>query len=463
MLFAGKYRLIREIGSGGMGAVHEAVHCQLDQRVAIKTLDPTIACLPEGIPRFLREARSAAKLRSEHVGRVIDVGALDSGEPFMVMEFLEGCDLDALIKSRGAQPAADVVDYVLQACEALAEAHAAGIVHRDIKPANLFLTQSVDGASLIKVLDFGISKAVESESVGRLTSTSVVIGTPSYMSPEQLRSSRDVDRRTDIWALGVVLFEGLTGRLPFDGEQFTEICLRVAMDPTPPMTTVALPAGLEAVVGWCLRKNPADRPQSVAELARALAPFTAAGQQRARRVVRVSSGEQKQSMPPIIVSHRRSTPLINTTLGSSVGESPYSEQVFERRTSFWSLTAGAIGTAALVAGLLFAFGRTGVEDHGAAGISVRPAAEPRLEPSSGPDAGLPDAAPMAVVPTLPASSRKVSVLKKSDEPRTLSRHDNKNADARKPRKPRKPRKKAEPEAKSESSDDVNTSVYEVRQ
>ncbi|MEZ4314973.1 MAG: serine/threonine-protein kinase [Polyangiaceae bacterium] len=216
-IVAGKYLVDRVLGVGGMGAVVAATHTQLDQRVAIKFLLPQMLGSREVVERFQREARAAAKIRSEHVVRVSDVGTLDGGVPFIVMEFLEGKDLGELLQRRGPLPVPLAVDYVLEACEALAEAHAAGIVHRDLKPSNLFLARRADETDIVKVLDFGISKQITPEALQSspsLTRTTDVFGSPTYMSPEQLKASRDVDTRADLWALGVILFELISGAPP---------------------------------------------------------------------------------------------------------------------------------------------------------------------------------------------------------------------------------------------------------
>jgi len=221
-VLAEKYRVERVLGAGGMGVVVAAHHLQLELEVAIKFLRGEALMDGEAVARFQREARAAVKLKSEHVARVLDVGTLASGSPFLVMELLDGLDLGTLIESGEKIATGDAVDYVLQASEAVAEAHSLGIVHRDLKPRNLFLTTRVDGRPLVKVLDFGISKLLEGAAEGAnftLTSTTDIVGSPSYMSPEQLRSARTVDERTDIWSLGVVLFELLTAKLPFDGEK----------------------------------------------------------------------------------------------------------------------------------------------------------------------------------------------------------------------------------------------------
>lgn len=277
-VLAGKYRVERILGQGGMGVVVQAMHLQLDERVAVKFLLPEYADHPEASARFLREARAAVKIKSEHVARVIDVGTLESGAPYMVMEFLHGHDLAQELDAKGSLPRERAVDYILQAGEAIAEAHAAGIVHRDLKPANLFLTQRADGSKIVKVLDFGISKVTSPTASGpdlSLTKTSSLMGSPLYMSPEQMRSSRDVDTRTDIWSLGAILYETLTGRTPFVGESLPQVCTQILQDDPPALRDFKpeLPAELERAVLKALEKDREKRYPSVAEFAFALVPF----------------------------------------------------------------------------------------------------------------------------------------------------------------------------------------------
>lgn len=281
----GKYTCEDLLGAGGMGAVLSARHMQLGQKVAIKVLLPAALKSPLASERFLREARSVVALRSEHVARVVDFGTLDSGSPYLVMEYLEGRDLKALLNREGPLDVPVGVDLVLQACEALCEAHQQGIVHRDLKPANLFLSKRVDGAPLVKVLDFGISKTVANAAASTgsgpgITKTDAVFGTPAYMSPEQLRSSKLVDHRTDVWSLGVTLHELLTGKLPFGSENdgIPSMCAHILEDSPPSLRDLRadVPAGLDEVLRRCLAKNPSDRPGSIAELAEALATFASA-------------------------------------------------------------------------------------------------------------------------------------------------------------------------------------------
>jgi serine/threonine-protein kinase len=280
-VLAGKYRVERILGAGGMGVVLAAWHVVLERRVAVKFLLPAAAALPEAGARFLREAKAAAALEGEHVARVLDVGTLETGAPYMVLEYLSGDDLGAVLKARGPLPVGEAVDLFLQVVEAMAEAHARGIVHRDLKPKNIFLTRRPDGAPLAKVLDFGLSKilhAGEGPKDASLTATDLIIGSVHYMSPEQIRSLKYADARTDIWALGVIFYEMLAGRRPFTGESFPAVTAAVIADA--PATLAAfrpdIPGAIDALVGRCLEKDPARRVQTVTELARGLAPFGSA-------------------------------------------------------------------------------------------------------------------------------------------------------------------------------------------
>ncbi|HSO37810.1 MAG TPA: serine/threonine-protein kinase, partial [Labilithrix sp.] len=278
-IFNGKFRIERFIGEGAMGLVVEATNLGLDERVALKFLRREALSQPEIVARFRREARASVKIKSDHVAKVFDVGDAEDGTPFIVMEFLSGSDLSQMIQLRKRLEFDEVADYIIQACEGIAEAHARGIIHRDIKPENLFLAQGAGARKQIKVLDFGISKAALG--AGALDvdlashHTTQIMGSPHYMSPEQLRSTRDVDARADIWSLGVVLFELLTGDTPFTSGEVTGLIAEILHDPHQRLTTVRpeLPVGLEAVIDRCLAKDPKQRFQGAAELAVALLPF----------------------------------------------------------------------------------------------------------------------------------------------------------------------------------------------
>jgi eukaryotic-like serine/threonine-protein kinase len=274
-VLAEKYRVERVLGQGGMGVVVLAEHIELRERVAIKFLLDEDTDSPELAERFMREARAAVRIKSEHVVRVIDVSRLPSGSPYMVMEYLEGEDLAQRLLS-GPVAIEDAVDYVIQCCEAMQVAHRSGIVHRDLKPANLFLTQRPDGSPLIKVLDFGISKVKSTDAAQlSLTHTQAMMGSPLYMSPEQMRSSKDVSASADIWSLGVILHELIAGDVPFIAATFPEVLVQVMSAEPPRLRTLRadVPEGLEAVVLRCLQKDPGDRFASVAGLGVALSPY----------------------------------------------------------------------------------------------------------------------------------------------------------------------------------------------
>jgi serine/threonine-protein kinase len=279
-VLAGKYRVESTLGAGGMGVVVLVEHIELGQRMAIKLMTPGVNHEQQNVMRFLREARAAAGIQSEHVVRIFDVGTFESGAPYMVMELLRGEDLGQLLVTVGRLPIHEAVDYVLQACHAIAEAHAMGIVHRDLKPSNLFLSRRSDGTPLVKVLDFGISKAINPDKEGgafsaNLTATSAVMGSPLYMSPEQVRNAKQVDARADIWSLGVILHELLTGAPAFNADTLPGICAAIIADEPPPLRTLRpdAPPELEGIVAKCLEKSVNGRFQSVRDLMAALRTF----------------------------------------------------------------------------------------------------------------------------------------------------------------------------------------------
>ncbi|WP_199693628.1 serine/threonine-protein kinase [Sorangium cellulosum] len=326
-ILSGKYRVESILGQGGMGVVVAALHEQLQQRVAIKLLHP--GANAEMVERFVREARAAVRLKSEHVARVLDVGTLETGAPFMVMEYLDGSDLQQTLRQRGPLELEEAVGYVLEACEAIAEAHAAGIIHRDLKPANLFLARGADGSGMVKVLDFGISKALAEPSAAGaepelgLTKTAMVLGSPLYMAPEQMRSARTVDTRADIWSLGAILYQLLTARVPFDATSLSELILMINTEapPSPSLFRRDLPPGLEAAILRCLEKDVTKRFRSVAELAGAIVdfgpPLALASLERIERTLglvpavawrdRASAARERMSVPPWPTAQERAS------------------------------------------------------------------------------------------------------------------------------------------------------------
>jgi len=292
-LVAGKYRIERRIGGGSMGVVYAARHELLGKAVALKLISEEAASTSQAVHRFYNEARAAAQIESDHVARVLDVGHADDGSPFMALELLDGCDLAELLEQDGPQPVVEVVGWVLQALEAIADAHSIGIVHRDLKPANLFLAHKRDGTSTIKVLDFGISKNVaRDEAATTLTVTSSILGSPTYMAPEQLRDAKSVDGRADIWSIGVVLYELLAGRLPFAAQNVADLFVAILeRSPTSLRATRPdIPPALEGVVMRCLSRDTDARFGDAAALAEALAPFGPPGAdsavERIRRLLR---------------------------------------------------------------------------------------------------------------------------------------------------------------------------------
>jgi serine/threonine protein kinase len=373
-VLAGKYRVEGILGAGGMGVVVAAHHLQLDERVALKFLLPEASLNQEAMTRFAREAKAAVKIKSEHVARVIDVGTLETGAPYIVMEFLEGRDLAAWIHERGPLRIEQAIEFVLQASEAIAEAHSLGIVHRDLKPANLFVVRRNDGLDSVKVLDFGISKFAGSAGQHDMagTRTSVVMGSPYYMSPEQMRSAKDVDPTSDIWALGIILYELLSGRTPFMGDTFPEICIKVSTEPPPPLRQVRpeVPPALQAVVAKCLEKERRNRYRDVAELAFALQPF--APRRAATSIERISG-----------ILHGTKDPPPAATAASPQGLVPGTMDPFGRTTHGTGAHAHAkrSGTLAILAVLLLAGAGAGFVLLRRGSLAAR-AAAPSPEPSA---------------------------------------------------------------------------------
>ena len=277
-IVAEKYQVDSVIGQGGMGVVVSAHHIDLDQKVAIKFLLADVVQHTDAAERFRREARAAARIQSDHVVRVLDVGVLPDGVPFMVMEHLEGKDLGALMSGGERFSVEEAVGYALEALDAVAQAHRAGIVHRDLKPANLFLARRPDGSHRIKVLDFGISKSLadSTDNGMRLTSTTTLIGSPLYMSPEQMQSARDVDARADIWSLGAIVFEMLANRPPYQANTLPQLCQQLLTADPPRLRELRpdVPEGVESVVARCLMRNINERWQDVKDISAALKPYS---------------------------------------------------------------------------------------------------------------------------------------------------------------------------------------------
>ncbi len=294
---ASRFRIEAEIGRGAMGVVFRA-RDPSNQPVAIKVLLPETVAMPDAVERFTNEAQAARVLTSEHTVRVFDAGTLDSGLPYIVMELLEGVDVATVLERRGPLPIPEACDMIIEACDALADAHARGMVHRDLKPGNLFAARTRDGRTLVKVLDFGLSKVAAQNRQVALTSTGTILGTPHYMAPEQLKSSKGVDTRADLWSLGVILCELVSGKEPFDGTSFGVLFSNIVTKEPTPLASVRpdVPAGLAEIVHRCLKKNRDDRYPTVTELVSALATFASpAGAAVAKRIV---EGPARRSAPP---------------------------------------------------------------------------------------------------------------------------------------------------------------------
>jgi eukaryotic-like serine/threonine-protein kinase len=407
-VLAGKYRIERTLGAGGMGVVVQAHHLQLDERVALKFLLPESARNAEVVERFAREARAAVKIKSEHVARVSDVGTLANGSPYMVMEYLEGCDLAALRDSGHRFSVAEAVEYVLQACEAIAEAHSLGIVHRDLKSANLFLVQRADGSPCIKVLDFGISKLSSLSGPGgsgSMTQTATILGSPCYMSPEQLSSAKDVDGRTDIWALGVILYELLTGSLPFEAENMAALCVKI-LQTSPPSLRVLRPdlsPELERAVLHTLERDRDRRYASVGELVRALAPFAS---DRARISVDRVAGIGPKPAPIAPVPMDPSQRWMPTqTADHGWGRS----KTASRRPSKWGLVSIASVVLVTVVGILYYVASRVYGDRQAKAVIA--AGEVSAAASRPPAPAIPIASETTLAPPLPESPPAGSVAR----------------------------------------------------
>jgi serine/threonine-protein kinase len=344
----GKYKIEHILGEGGMCVVYAARHLQLEERVAVKMLRPEMMEQPDIVERFLREGRAAIRIHSEHVVRIFDVGMLPSKNPYLVMECLEGSDLDALLAANGPLPIQAAVDYVLQAGEAIAEAHTLGIVHRDLKPANLFLTRRADGSPWVKVLDFGISKVSARKSRAPdlgLTAAATIMGSPRYMSPEQMRSTKNVDGRTDIWSLGAILHELIAGEPPFKGDTMPEICANILQDPPTSLIAVRpdVPVALEAAIMRCLEKNIADRFAHMGDVAVALAEFASpSGRASAHRIVGILQSSSHPGQGGILVNP--------SSEGTAWGSTDPSWDGVPRKRSTGKLLGIAAGAMTLVAG-----------------------------------------------------------------------------------------------------------------
>ena len=408
----GKYRVEGTIGSGGMGVVFLARHLQLRERVAIKVLKPERGSRPELVERLLREARAAASIRNRHVVRVLDVGTLPDAQPFIVMEYLEGEDLATLLGRGASLSVRDAVDYAVEAGEAVAEAHALGIVHRDLKPANLFLERRASGAVSVKVLDFGVARfltghADATEAKSGLTNSHSFVGSPAYMSPEQLTSPDDVDTRADVWALGLILYEMLSGSQPFKAPTLAVTCTKILQQSVPPLARTDVAPELAQALERALEKDRERRFASVLELCAVLAPH---GSPAARASLTEIEAVQKRDGSGTTRSASAKPnvePGSPTLTGSVLRPQRTSSDLRARR-----FTLLGLGLGALVLGLVL-WGKSSSHQASASnGERVAPsaAAAPAAlaVPGSGQGAALVPPAAQATVTAPSAASRAVA-------------------------------------------------------
>jgi len=428
----GPYVVQRMLGRGGMGVVVAAQHEERHELVAIKLLHAKAATDAVQRERFVREARAIVRIKSDHVVRVLDAGVEEAtGAPFIVMEHLDGFDLGQMLERHGAFSVPMAVDCIIQICEAVSAAHALGIIHRDLKPSNFFLVKRADGSPLVKVLDFGISKAASEDGIPdpRLTETQAVFGSPTYMSPEQIRSSKNVDARSDVWSLGVALFELLTMKLPFVADNVAGLLASVVADAPFPLAQFAeVPAELEAIVFACLEKDPARRIGSAAELAVRLAPFaTPEGAALASRIDRVARGSAHSLTPPPLAGpnvHGRfrapgSVPSVSSAFGttetdlSATGPSQLlAHRHTARRIGIALAVLGGIGVVVAVTASVMRIRR---DDAGPPATSAASAAPPPSEAT--PVAPLVASPPVATVAAPVTSAAPVQSSRRVRHPR----------------------------------------------
>jgi serine/threonine-protein kinase len=338
----GKYRIVRWLADGGVGSVYEAQHLLIKRRFAVKFLRSDLLGRRDVLSRFQREAEAAGALESENIGGAIDFGITEAGEPYLLMEYLEGSDLAALSAAVGRLPPERATDLVLQACAGMQRAHAAGVLHRDLKPRNLFVCRRSDGTDLVKVVDFGVAKLLDAEALQQLTITGNLVGTPAYMSPEQARGESNLDARADVYALGAILYELLSGRLPHPGASHNALIYHIATEPalSLPSGERPLPAALVEAVESALATRPEQRPASAEEFACALAPFAR------RQPWPITPGAPS----PVLESRvRAASPLV--AAAPSVPAPPFVTSPALRRTLRLAVVAAAVAGA--LAAVLF--------------------------------------------------------------------------------------------------------------
>jgi len=434
-ILSGRYRIEREIATGGMGVVMAAQDLQSGTTVAIKILKPEVCRELDSVARFVREARITASLSNEHIAHVHDVGTLRTGEPFMVLEYLEGQDLGDIVDTHGALPTKDAVDFTMQTLEALAEAHSVGIIHRDIKPPNLFVASQPDGTFSIKVLDFGISKGLglDGRADGAITKTSQLVGSPGYMSPEQLHNPREVDPRTDIWSVGVVLDELLTSERLFEGETMGQTMANILSRPIRPVRTRRpdVHEGLERIIMGCLERDVTRRFKDVGQLADALCQFASPrGQKCLANILSYVSGARVGMARGSLISAEALDSMASVPSAPALAALTPVGMVGPRPHTMGSFSGHAEArsrknlTLAIVMGCVVGFGIAGVAYYQISGGSeldssdTGVASAPELDdaPDDQGTDGDDDPSPAATAAAAPSGSASASAASASAEP-----------------------------------------------
>jgi len=401
-VFAGKYRIVRLLGEGGMGRVYEAEHTSVGRRFAVKLLRRHLAANEQALLRFRREARAAGALENEHIAAVLDFDAAPDGAPFLVMEYLEGRSLGQLLAEEGPLPLSRAANALLQVCRGLEAAHAAGILHRDLKPDNLFVTRRADGSEQLKILDFGIAKLLGESGDAAPIHTGAAIGTPFYMAPEQVRGDATLDERVDVYALGVIFYELLSGQKPHPGDSGNTVLAHVLTQPPVPLDELCprLPRAVVDLVHRALAFEPRDRPASVRALARELEGLLPPEVNREHGRIALRTAEASPRAGSLATA-----PTLPTADSSAVSSRIEAPPVRRSRTKLW-LAAAALASVASV--FAFRAGPWTRAPEAPSGLGAPTAPEmpsaPALSAPATPEPGPPPASASEPSPAEPAAS-----------------------------------------------------------